>query len=277
MATPPLRRTWPVTFPALPWAGLLWVATVAGFIVVTAVPGALRQLALVPGELASRPWTALSYPFVHLTPLPLLLDFAALVLLAPRLEGRAGGARMVAWFMAGTIAGALLAMLRPGEQLVGSAPAILGLLVGVARTAPVEIDGESTGTGWRWLAVVVAVVALLPQISGAPLGLVRGALIGSLVASLLVRSAAATRKMERRVEEPNSHFNPPGVQHEVKMTTPWDSIDLDALHEVNRGVIEVLLRRARELGPTHLSPGDRELLDRMASAHRLAAEQRRAG
>ena len=75
--------------------------------------------------------------------------------------------------------------------------------------------------------------------------------------------------------ESATNYNPPGVHHEVTITTPWDVIVLNALHEANRAGVEVLLLRARELGPTHLSPADRELLDRMATAARLTAERAR--
>ena len=101
--------------------------------------------------------------------------------------------------------------------------------------------------------------------------------IGGLVAVGLVLGRSTKAKVERQVEMPNSHFNPPGLTLDGAISTPWDVIDLDSLHMVNRAVVEVLLDRARALGPTHLSRADQELLDRMATAARLVAARTGAG
>jgi membrane associated rhomboid family serine protease len=275
MATPPLRRSWPVTLPAVHWAGLLGVAIVAGLILVTAFPGVFPQLALTPAEVPLRPWTVLSYPFAHIGLLPTLLDLAALWLLAPGLERSAGGARLLAWFGAGSLAGAALALLAPSAPLSGAGPALFGVAVGLAARGPDQAALSPLGTKGRWLGIALAIAALLPRVSAAPDGIVRAALIGGLVAAGLALGRSRKARAERQVELPNSHFNPPGVRHEVTISTPWDVIDLDSLHDVNRAVVEVLLQRARELGPTYLSPADQELLDRMATAARLTAERSR--
>ena len=268
----PLRRSWPVALPAVPGAGLLVLATVIGFIVVTAVPAAGGRLALTLSELTSRPWTALSYPFVQTGPLPLVLNLAALVLLAAGLERGAGGLRLLVWFGAGTLAGTALALLQPAAPLVGSGPALLGLTMGLASE---RVDEAATplGTRGRWLGTALAVAALLPGVAPSPDGTIRGALIAGLLATLVMGRSKKSPVIERRIEFPNSHYNPPGVHHEVRLTTPWDVIDVPALHEANRAGVELLLQRARELGPTHLSPAGRELLDRMATAARLTAER----
>jgi hypothetical protein len=112
---------------------------------------------------------------------------------------------------------------------------------------------------------------LWPGLPGLSSGIGRGTVIGVLAGAFLLLSRRPKRQLERQVEPPNSHFNPPGVRH-GPIATPWDAINLAALHEVNRPLVEVLLARARELGPDHLSPTERELLDRMAFATRLAAE-----
>lgn len=120
------------------------------------------------------------------------------------------------------------------------------------------------------VVAVLAVAVVWPGVPSLSSWIARGAVIAVLALTFLLLSRPAKRAVERRVEPPNSHFNPPGVTH-GPIATPWDSIELEALHEVNRSVVEVLLARARDLGPGHLSPGDRELLDRMAFASRLAS------
>ena len=273
MATPPLRRSWPVTLPAPQGAGLLGLALVGGFILVTALPGALDQLTLTRSEVALRPWTVLTYPFAHGGLLPLSLDLIALLLLAPGLEREVGGARLLGWFLGGTLAGAALSLLLSPGPLLGTGPALAAVAFASARGGS---DPAARPGARAWLGIVLAIAALLPWATTNPDGTVRVVLIAALIgAGLAMTRSRKPARIERRVELPNSHFNPPGVHHEVRMTTPWDVIDVDSLHEVNREGVEILLRRARELGPTHLSPADRELLDRMATAARLTAERSR--
>jgi membrane associated rhomboid family serine protease len=252
----------------VPSVALLGLATLAGFIVVSVLPEGLGALALVPAELGQRPWSALTYSFVHTRPLPLVLDLAALLLLASRLEGRVGGAGVVGYYAAGAAAGVLLALVQPSVPTAGAGAAIVGLLVGFARHCADELVLPPLPVKGPWPAAALAVAALLPGVTDTPSGVGRGLLLGGLVAGLLASSRPRKRPPERRVEPPNSHFNPPGVRHDV--STPWDSVDLESLHEVNRAVVETLLQRARALGPSHLSPADRDLLDRLTAASRGA-------
>jgi membrane associated rhomboid family serine protease len=269
---PPLRRPWPATFPVLPCAGLLAFASVAGFAVVVLVPSALPTLALVPAELGARPWAALTYSFVHPGPLSLLANLAVLLLIAPRLEARIGGARLAGYFAGGALTGVVVSLAQPGAAMAGAGTAIFGVLVGFARHCPDEAVVPPLRLTGRWPVAALAAAVLLLGLSGLPSGVGRGAVVGVMVVGLVLAARPVRRLAERQVELPNSHFNMPGVTHD-EISTPWDSIDLDSLHEVNRSVVEVLLLRARELGPTHLSPAERELLDRMTFASELARQR----
>lgn len=73
------------------------------------------------------------------------------------------------------------------------------------------------------------------------------------------------RPPARQVEAPNSHFNPPTVRY-VGPASPWDQLDLSALHEVNREAVSTLLDKVRALGPDSLSEPERDLMIRMAAA-----------
>jgi len=264
----PTRRTWPVTLPVAPVASLLVLGSVAGVVVAGAPSEAHRLLALVPAELAGRPWAAVTYSFLHGGPIHLLLDMLALLIVATRLELRRGALAVGAWYLGGALAGAALATLAPAGSIIGSTMGVFGVLVGLVlsdREAPVLRGLPGKG---RWLVLALLAAGLLPGVSQSSNGTVRGAYLGVLFLGFVAMSWSKKRKPERKVEPPNSHFNPPGVVHR-DVSTPWDEIDLDALHEVNREAVAVVLRKARELGPTHLTPSECEFLDRMTEASRL--------
>ncbi|MGE0442776.1 MAG: hypothetical protein AB7L66_21710 [Gemmatimonadales bacterium] len=119
------------------------------------------------------------------------------------------------------------------------------------------------------VAALTIGAAVLPFLLGWAPGL-RIAVGGLALLAYLGLARSPKRRAERQVEPPNSHFNPPTVQHRDH-DTPWDTIDLAALHEVNREVVARLLEQARVLGPDSLSPTERDLLQRMADATRPIA------
>ena len=254
------------------------LANAAAFVVAGSATGpTFRALALVPAEVAQRPWAVLTYAFLHASAWQLMLDMAALVLIAPRLESRGGGVALIGWYLGGALLAAPLGLLAPGEAFAGSSAAVLAVLVGFARRRPDDAGagpapadpaaGPMPAKG-RWLVPVLLGAALLPDIATGPASPVTIAhlSLAVLVCVYLVRPVKPAP--DRQVEMPNSHFNAPGVTAEA-VRTPWDTIDLEALHEVNREAVLVVLEKAHSLGPTHLTGSEREFLDRMCAASRL--------
>jgi membrane associated rhomboid family serine protease len=262
-------RTWPAASAIQPFAGLLVLANAAAFVVAGAASGpTFRSLALVPAELAQRPWAAVTYAFLHPSAWQLMLEMAALVLIAPRLESRAGGAALVGWYLGGALLAVPVGFIAPGEAFAGSSAAVLAVLVGFVRRRPEDAVIAAAPAKGRWLVPVLVAGALLPSLAtGASAPVVIAHLSAAALACLyLVRPSKPVP--ERRVELPNSHFNAPGVTSQPART-PWDAIELDALHEVNREAVIGVLEKARELGPSHLTGSEREFLDRMCAASRL--------
>lgn len=74
---------------------------------------------------------------------------------------------------------------------------------------------------------------------------------------------------QRRVEEPNSFYNAPGVRRLADLER-WGGIDLDWLHPLNRDEVRRLLRLARGAGSHVLSPKERQFLDNMTELRRAS-------
>ena len=110
----------------------------------------------------------------------------------------------------GTLAGAALAWLHPSAPMLGAGPALLGVAVGLARLRSDETVLPLLGARERWLGGLLAIAALLPRVTATPDGAVRAALIGGLVIAGLALTRSQKLLVERRVELPNSHYNPPG-------------------------------------------------------------------
>lgn len=99
-------------------------------------------------------------------------------------------------------------------------------------------------------------------------------------ATIALRRAIRARTRERRrvVEQPNSHYTSPVVRN-GESRHRWQSIDLDSIHEVNRGEVKRLLARVEASGVDSLREGERVFLDQFATTPppKPAASPREAG
>jgi hypothetical protein len=90
--------------------------------------------------------------------------------------------------------------------------------------------------------------------------MVAGAAVSGFVASRLRKR----RKLQRRViEQPNSHYTSKLVINRDTLTR-WHDIPLDKVHEINRGEVDRLLKKAEALGVDSLRAPERVFLDQIA-------------
>lgn len=267
-------RTWPAALAFQPLTGLLVLANVAAYVVAgSATDPTFRALALVPADLLLRPWAVVTHAFLHADLWQLGLELAALLLIAPRLEQRAGGRALIGWYVGGALAALPLAFFAPEAAFAGSAAAVLAVLIGFARRLPDEAVVSGLPGKGRWLVPLLVCVGLLPAVATGPSAPVAIAHIGAAVMVALFLVRPSKRAPVREIELPNSHYNAPGVTAEPA-GTPWDTMDLDALHEVNREAVVGVLEKARSLGTSHLTSSEREFLDRMYAASQLNSVNR---
>lgn len=127
------------------------------------IPPIASLLALSSWDPAARPWTVLSYMLVHGSLWHLLANLLGVWVLAPRLEAAWGGARFLAVYIAGGVAGAIAGVvLVPEAVLVGASAGVFALLAGFALRWPDErmhLLGVLP-VRMRWLALVALVVTL---------------------------------------------------------------------------------------------------------------------
>jgi hypothetical protein len=77
------------------------------------------------------------------------------------------------------------------------------------------------------------------------------------------RMMAARTTKQRTVELPNSHYVA-AVTRERDQVARWKHMDLDRVHEINRGEVERLLAKAEALGFDSLRDTEKLFLDNLA-------------
>ena len=93
------------------WVRTLIIANVVVFFVQATVPGITGALAFVPMLALYRPWTILTYMFLHGGFQHILFNMLALYFFGPDVETRLGSKRFITLYTLSGISGALLSFL----------------------------------------------------------------------------------------------------------------------------------------------------------------------
>lgn len=260
-----------------PWVRRLLIANVVAFIASQVAPLIYYVFALVPAALLQRPWTGVTYMFLHAGLGHLFFNMLALFFFGPRLEQRLGGGDFLKLYFLSGLGGAAFSFLfAPQFPVVGASGAVYGVLLGFALYWPREriyIWAILPVEAWL-LATLMVGASLYFGFSGSQSGTAHFAHLGGLVVGFLYlklrdwRQGAARREFQRKINHGSAGGAPSstGVLQDRSALRRWEGIPVDALHELNREEVVTLLEKARVLGVRGLSSGERQFLDRMASS-----------
>ncbi len=246
----------------------LIVANVAMLLVEQSLPGVARALALVPILIPIRPWTVVTYMFLHAGWAHLFFNMLALYFFGPRLEARLGGRRFMGLYLVSGVAGGLLSIATPYAMIVGASGAVFGVMLGFARYwphDPIYIWGVLRLEAW-WLVLLMVVVALVGGFTGLfggglEQGIANFAHLGGFLGGWVylrwmeLRSPAARFRAAAR---PAPRGTPADVER-------WRRIQPAQLHPVNREESERVMAKVATAGPASLTPDERAFLDRFSA------------
>ena len=246
------------------WVRRLLFANVAVFLLVRALPGEIvNQLVLVPALVPLRPWTVITYQFLHAGFWHLLMNMIGLFFFGPRLEARIGSRHFLLLYLVSGVGGAVLSILTPGAFIVGASGAVFGVLLGFARYWPREriyiyavIPVEA-----RVLVVFLAALSLWSGIGGG--GNIAhfahlGGFVGGWIYLKVMERRSPARRFRRKVEE--AGLAKPSAHDLVR----WEGVNRVGLHPINREEYDRVLGKARREGTPSLTAQERALMERLA-------------
>lgn len=266
--------------PLTPWVKRLLAANVLVFLLVPLGGSLYFQFALFPSPetFLTRPWTGITYQFLHGGFTHLLFNMIALYFFGPRLEERMGGGHFLALYLLSGYGGALLSMAFPDpamRPIVGASGAVFGVLVAYAAVWPrqvIYIWAILPIQAWA-LALIMVVVSLWSGFSGAGGNVAHFAHLGGLAVGFSYlkiwewRKGSARREFQRKLNaSPTTNTVSAVVGGDGAALNRWEKIDISSLHELNREEVELLLEKARTLGVRSLTSAERQFLDRMVQA-----------
>src|ERR1700722_14433996 len=142
-----------------PWVRRLIVANVVMFGLQTFVPGLTLALEYLPAAVLYRPWTIITYMFLHGSITHILFNMIALYFFGMRVEDRLGGRDFLTLYLLSGIGGAALSLvLAPYVPIIGASAAIMGVMMAFAMYWPrdkVFIWGVLPVEAWLLVGVYV--------------------------------------------------------------------------------------------------------------------------
>src|SRR5260370_26027631 len=97
--------------------GLL-IANVGMYVITTTFPGGLTALVLVPALIPERPWSVVTYMFLHAGGWHLLFNMLALYFFGPRAEARLGSRQFLLLYFISRLVAALPSLPTPSPAIL---------------------------------------------------------------------------------------------------------------------------------------------------------------
>jgi rhomboid family protein len=254
-----------------PWVQRLLIATTVMYFITASWPALFQALWFYPPTTLFRPWTIVTYMFLHASLGHLFFNMLGLYFFGPRLETRLGAKAFLWLYFVSGAGGALFqALFATAAPMIGASAGIYGILLGYAYfwprekillffVLPMEI----------WLVVTLYVgYSLYAGMGNASGGIANFAHLGGAAAGFAFlkwwkwRSGAAKRDFQRQMRPEAS---PGGFVGDRIALARWKGISVESLHELNREEVERLLEKVNANGASELTSPEREFLDRMSS------------
>jgi membrane associated rhomboid family serine protease len=239
------------------WVKNLLIANVGMFFVQQTMPGVTDALMFVPVLALARPWTIVTYMFLHGGMWHIALNMMGLFFFGPRVEQRLGASRFLWLYFISGISGALLHMwLSPHAPIIGASAAIYGIVLAFARFWPTDkiyIWGILPLEA-RWLVGITVVMAVYSGLNGSTGGVADFAHLGGYVGAYLFLRWLEETKGSKRFRQ-LAVVAPPDRQ-----LANWKRVNLQSVHELNRDEVNRILDKISASGIGSLTPQEKQFL-----------------
>ncbi|HET7791655.1 MAG TPA: rhomboid family intramembrane serine protease [Gemmatimonadales bacterium] len=263
-------------FGTTPWVRRLIVANLLVFLLQKTVivdPRFQAYLAFDPLIGLARPWTFVTYLFLHGGVLHLAFNMLALFLFGPPVEERMGGGPFLLYYLACGLGGAALSlglmMLMPPAPIVGASAAIFGVMLAFAwewPDQPVYVLFLPEPVPAKWLVTFAVAISLALIAFGANDGVAHLAHLGGFATGFLwlkaqdLRLARAERQL-RQASGPTVLVHPAamvarGAEPPAKRSRP---VRDPTFVEIDR-----VLDKISASGMASLTPSERRFLTEMS-------------
>ena len=245
------------------WVTRLIIANVVVFFLQQANPLVERMLMFVPAYILERPWTVITYMFLHGGFTHILFNMLALFFFGPRLEIELGSRQfLVLYFLAGISGAALSSILSPMTAIIGASGGVYGVTLGFAYFWPraqIYIWGVLPVEA-RWLVVGLTVFSLIGGAGGSSDGTAHFAHLGGFIGGFIYLKWFV--KNPRITGMPTAPVVAAPSNADLRR---WEAIPTDGMHPVNREELERIRMKLQTQGAGTLTSTEVSFLDRFSA------------
>ena len=236
-------------------------------------PWLVEAFGFRPSAALGRPWTLLSYAFLHHDFLHIFFNMLALFMFGPMVEDRLGGARFARLYAVSALGGAALSLallpLAGDGVIIGASAAVFGVMLAFVLEwpdAPIFVFPLPFPVKAKWLILFFAAVNVLPLALQVQDGIAHLAHLGGFAAALLyLRGGSLLSRARRRTSAaPDAAvLVHPSAVRTSRRAGPYGAgprgADAKVLDEVDR-----VLDKISAGGLSSLTPEERRFLDEMS-------------
>jgi membrane associated rhomboid family serine protease len=244
-----------------PWVRILLFANIGAYFVQMVAPELATAFVFIPRLVLVRPWSVVTYMFLHGSFTHILFNMIGLFFFGPRVEERLGSRQFASlYFLSGISGAALSFVMSPSAPIIGASAGVFGVMFAFAYfwpDAPIHIWGIIPVPA-RLLVVITTVLALWSGLGGVRSGIAHFAHLGGYAGAFFYLKwldrmrTAAKRDWQSRLSAAGNRI------------TKAPSIDMARVHEVNRDEVNRLLDKINAQGIDSLSAQERLFLSNFA-------------
>lgn len=246
-----------------PWVMRLIIANVIVFLLTAASPLLTDAFMFVPVLILSKPWTIVTYMFLHGGFSHIFFNMLGLFFFGPRLELELGGKNfLLLYFISGIMGAVLSIFFTPHTAIIGASGAVYGIMLGFAYFWPREkifIWGVFPVES-RWLVVVMTGFSLYGGFGGSGDGVAHFAHLGGFVGGFLFLRFVDKHTRGAQYQQQFISAQPSSTDIER-----WSKIRREGLHEVNREELDRILTKLNTTGAEGLTPTEIAFLNRFSA------------
>ena len=240
-----------------PWVQRLLIANIAVFFLQNTLAGLTSTFMFVPALTLTRPWTIVTYMFLHGGLGHIAFNMIALFFFGPRVEAQLGERRFAILYFLSGISGALLSFaFAPRSAIVGASAAVFGVMMAFAHFWPREriyIWGILPVEA-RLLVIVTTVLAIYSGALGSRGGVADFAHLGGYAgAYLYLRWVGSNRAMKKFQKRALGEVPDPVLRN-------WEKVDPQSVHALNRDEVNRILDKISATGLSSLTPQEKLFL-----------------
>ena len=254
-----------------PWVKRLLIANFAVFVATWAMPWLVGYLAFEPSTTLYRPWSVITYMFVHGNFWHIFFNMLALFFFGPPIEESWGSSKFIKYYFLCGLGGAALSFVFAfNSPVVGASAAVYGVMLAFAMLwpdIPIYIWGIFPIKA-KWLVIALVALSFFSAFNGSSDGVAHFAHLGGFAAGFLyIKLDGATgnplQKMKKLFARRKLKVVPGGgiATREPPRIRRRDQDPM--LDEVDR-----VLDKISTQGMASLTAEERKLLDEMSRKYR---------